>query len=196
MSADSRAHQDLGVTGIGQDDFLTLVDEGISGVFVFLLDFSSSQSSDENGGTVPDNLHNLTRGKVTDFHLHISILIVSLPSIQSADEAHDEKSGQADETSVVNGTDHIKLSSSHVMITFIVGSVFFEPVVKVDLEVNMVTKVSWSGGSIEVNGLFGDKMTLVGFDIGSFIVLGEETKVIFGDSTEGRSSEELANHGG
>jgi len=56
MGANCRAHQNCSLTGWGQDDFRALVQNGVGWVLVLLLDFFGCQSSDEDGGSVPDDL--------------------------------------------------------------------------------------------------------------------------------------------
>jgi hypothetical protein len=107
MCADSRAHQKLGGTSIGQDDFFTFIQDCINGVFVFLLDFTVGKSSNEDGLTVPDNLHNFTGRKFRDVHLHVSIFIVSLPTVESSDNSDSVASSEGEETSIVDGGENV-----------------------------------------------------------------------------------------
>mmetsp|Transcript_48292 Transcript_48292/g.67076 ORF Transcript_48292/g.67076 Transcript_48292/m.67076 type:complete len:209 (-) Transcript_48292:31-657(-) len=196
MSAHSRAHQQLGVTGVGKDDLLTLINKSVGGVLVLLLDFGGSQSSDEDRGTVPDDLHNLTGRKLTNFHLHISILVVSLPTVQSANNTHSVQSGNTDQTSIVNGRQQVELSSSDIVLTFVVGSVLLEPVVEGDLEVKMVTKVTRSGAGNEIVGSLRDEVALICLLIGSVIILRDNAEIALGSVSKRSSSDELAKKAG
>ena len=160
MCADGRAHQKLGCTSISQDDFLSSINQGIDWVFIFLLNFSVGKSSNEDWLTVPDDLHNLTWWQFRDIHFHVCIFIVSLPAVQSSDDTDSVGSSKGKETSIVDGGEDVELGSSDIGFVLIVNSVFVKPVIDLNLEVDVVTKVSWTSRGDEELWLIRDGETI------------------------------------
>lgn len=111
---------------------------------VLLMNFLGGQSSDENGGSVPHNLENLSGGEFGDIDLHIGIPVVPGPTIKSANESDGVKSGEVDEPCIDCSIEHIDLSPSNVGLMLVVDSVLVEPVINSGDEIDVVSKVRWS----------------------------------------------------
>ena len=162
VSADCRAHQDLSVSCRVEADLADLIQKSRFGVFVFfLVDFGRSQSSDENGSSVPDDLENFSWGDFRNINLEVGISVIPGPSIEPADDSEGVESAHIGHTSVEEGAEHVYLGSSDVGLVLVVDSVFVEPVVDVGLEVDMVTEISGPSGSHEEAVFIGDGVVVV-----------------------------------
>ncbi len=61
---------------------------------------------------------------------------------------------------------------------FVVYSILIKPVVDGSLEVDVITKVSWSGGSDKELGFIWDAMIAVELHISASIIFADEPKVL------------------
>ena len=129
MCAYSRAHQDCGLTGWGKDDFRALIENSFKWILVFLLDFFSSESSDKDGSSIPDNLNNLSRREIRNVDFHVSVPVIPGPSSQSSNGCNGIESGEVEHTSIVDSTEGIKLRSLDLCFMFVVYSILIEPVI-------------------------------------------------------------------
>ena len=80
MSANGRAHQDLGVTGIGKSGHGLFIQKGGVWKRVGVLDLSHGKSSNEDDLTVPGGLKNLSWWKLRDIELLVGVSDVSSSS--------------------------------------------------------------------------------------------------------------------
>lgn len=162
VSANSRTHQHVSVACRVEADLADWVKEGGSGVFVFLLViFGLGESSDENGGSVPDNLEDLSGRDFGDIDLKIGIPIVPGPAVEPSDGGDCIEPAKVGEGGIEEGTEHIDLSSPDVGLVFIVNSVLVEPVIDVGLEIDVVSEVARPGGADEEAVLVGDGVVIV-----------------------------------
>ena len=77
MGANSRAHKNLGVTGIGKSGNGFFIEEGSGWQTVGFLDFRDGKSSDENKFTIPGGLENLTGWELRDIKLLVGVSDIS-----------------------------------------------------------------------------------------------------------------------
>ena len=68
------------------------------------------------------------------------------------------------------------MGSSNIGLMLIVEAIFFEPVIDVDFEVDVVTEVSGSTGGGEELCFFWYEMGSIKFFVGPCIILGNEAK--------------------
>lgn len=61
VSANSRAHQHLSVACSAEDHLFSFVQNSLHGVIILLVHLTLGQPSNEDGGTIPDDLKNLSR---------------------------------------------------------------------------------------------------------------------------------------
>lgn len=139
-----------------------------------------SESSDENWDTIPDDLHDFSWWELSNIDFHISISIVSLPSVKSSNNSESIDSSEGQETSIVDSSQSIDLSSLDFGFVLVVDSVFIEPVINIDLEVKMVTEISWSGRSSEKLWFFINLMGSRELLVNSSAVLAQDSKVELG----------------
>lgn len=59
------------------------------------------------------------------------------------------------------------------------GPIFLKPIIDVDFEINMISEIAWPGGGGEELCFFRDEMGAIHFNIGSSVVLRNETKGCF-----------------
>lgn len=142
MSADSWAHQHLGFSGRAEDDFFALVQDGVSGIFVLLLDLLTCQPSYEHRSSVPHNLKHFGRRQLADVHFHVGVAVVSGPPIQSAHEPNGVESGEVEGCSKEHRTEGVDLGAADIGLMFVVDSVLVEPVIDGGFKVDMITEVS------------------------------------------------------
>jgi hypothetical protein len=142
-----------------------------------LVDFGSCQSSDEDGGTVPNNLEDFSGRNFGNIDLKIGISVIPGPSVESADDSESVETAHIGHTGIEEGAEHVYLSSSDVGLVLVVDSVFVEPVVDVSFEVDVVSEVSGSGGSHEKAVLIRDGVVVVKFLAGPLVVLGDQSEV-------------------
>lgn len=106
MGADCWAHQHLSISCGAQHDLAWFVQNGLSWVLVvFLVDFLSSKSSDEDWSAVPDNLENLSRRETGNVDFHVGIPVVSSPAVEPADDSDCVESGEIEEAAVYNSVE-------------------------------------------------------------------------------------------
>jgi len=77
MSANSRANQDLGVSGVGKGGDGLLIQKGGSWKSVGILDFGHGKSSNEDDLTVPGSLKNLSWWELRDVEFLVGVSDVS-----------------------------------------------------------------------------------------------------------------------
>jgi hypothetical protein len=149
MGADGRAHQDAGVTGIGERGNWSLIEEGGIRKGASLLNLRCCQSSNENKFSVPRGLQDLTRGQLWDIEFLVRISDVPGSSdhlmIKTGDNClHSEHIGWNNET-----LEHVDLSSLDfvVLVLLVPQSVLIEPVINLGLGVDGISEVGWSRGS-------------------------------------------------
>lgn len=148
--------------------------------------FTLSQSSNEDWGTVPDDLKDFTRRKFRDLDFHIGVAIIPSPAIKTANGPNYEQSGEVHHTTEVHGGESIDLSSPDVCFVLVIDPVFVKPVVDGGCEVNMVAEVAWAGRGGEELGFFGHLMGPIHFFIGPGVVFGDEAEAM-GDACVTRS---------
>lgn len=180
VSADGGGDDDERFSGLVQNGLRILIESGGIRERVFLLDLILSKSSDEYWDTVPDDLHDFGGWELSNIDFHVGISIVSLPSIESSDDSESIDSGEGQETSIIDGSQGIDLSSLDIGFMFVVDSVFIEPVINVNLEVKMVTEVSWSSRGSEKLWFLINLMGSRELFVNSGIVLAQDSKVEFG----------------
>lgn len=180
VSADGGGDDDERFSGLVQNGLRILIESGGIRERVFLLDLILSKSSDEDWDTVPDDLHDFGGWELSNIDFHVGISIVSLPSIESSDDSESIDSGEGQETSIIDGSQGIDLSSLDIGFMFVVDSVFIEPVINVNLEVKMVTEVSWSSRGSEKLWFLINLMGSRELFVNSGIVLAQDSKVEFG----------------
>jgi hypothetical protein len=154
-----------------------LVKQSSLGQFVFLLNFLSSKPSNEDRSSVPDDLKNLSWGDFRDIDLKISVTIVSGPSIESADDSNCIESGKVGHGCVIDCAQHVDLGPSDIGLVLIVHSVLVEPVVKVGLEVDVISEVAGTGGGDKELGFVGHGVVVIQLLGGALIILTDEAKV-------------------
>ena len=168
----------MSVAGRVEADLADRVKEGGFGVFVFfLVIFGLGESSDEDGGSVPDNLEDLSGRDFGDIDLKIGIPIVPGPPIEPSDNSDCVEPAKVGESGIEEGTEHIDLSPPNIGLVFVVDSVLVEPVIDVGLEVDVVSEVAGPGGADEEAVLVGDGVVIVKFLGGSFVVLADQSEV-------------------
>ncbi len=104
MCANSRADKNATFPCWSQYNFRALIENSLMWVFVFLFDLFSRQSSYKDWGSVPDNLDDFGWRQWWDIDFHVSISIVSGPSVHSSNGTNGIKSSEIQHTSVVDGT--------------------------------------------------------------------------------------------
>ena len=125
-----------------------MIEKGRFRVLIFfLVDLGSGESSDENGSSIPDDLKDFSGRNFRNINFEISISVIPSPSIESAYDSEGVESAHISHTCVEEGTEHVYLGSSDIGLVLVMDSVFIEPIVDVSLEVDMITEVSWPGGS-------------------------------------------------
>ena len=77
MSANGRAHQDLGVTGVGKSSDGLFIQKGGVWKTVGVLDLSHGKSSNEDDLTVPGGLKNFSWWELRDVHFLVGVSDVS-----------------------------------------------------------------------------------------------------------------------
>lgn len=87
-----------------------------------MLDFSLSQSTDEDWNTVPDNLEDFSWWQLRNITFQIGISIVSLPAVESTNNGYGVEPGKAQKCAVVDGTEGIQMSSPDLCFVFIMYS--------------------------------------------------------------------------
>lgn len=178
MSANGRAHQDLGVTGIGKSGHGLFIQK--SGVWkgVGVLDLSHGKSSNEDDLTVPGGLKNLSWWKLRDIELLVGVPDVS----SSSDHLVVDDGNDGLDTNDVGGEDesleHVDLSSLDLIVSvFLVPeSVLVEPVISLGLGVKWVSKVGWSGGGDPVSWSLGTEEVVDKLLVLSIIVFLEDSE--------------------
>lgn len=111
MGANGRAHEDLSVDGVGERGDGDLIEEGIVGERVGILDLRESETTDEDEFSVPRGLERFTRGKLRDIKLLVGVTDVSSSRdhllVEAGDDGlHTEHVATDDET-----LQHVDLSS-------------------------------------------------------------------------------------
>jgi len=148
MSANGRAYQHLGVTGIGKSSDGLFIQKGGVWKSVGILDLSHGKSSNEDDLTIPGSLKNLSWWELRDIELLVGVSDVS----SSSDHLVVDDGNDGLDTNDVRGEDesleHVDLSSLDLIVSvFLVPeSVLVEPVISLGLGVKWVSKVGWSGG--------------------------------------------------
>jgi hypothetical protein len=157
MSANGRAYQHLGVTGIGKSSDGLFIQKGGVWKSVGILDLSHGKSSNEDDLTIPGSLKNLSWWELRDIELLVGVSDVS----SSSDHLVVDDGNDGLDTNDVRGEDesleHVDLSSLDLIVSiFLVPeSVLVEPVISLGLGVKWVSKVGWSGGGNPVSWSLG-----------------------------------------
>lgn len=138
---------------------------------VLLMNFLSCKSSNKNWSTIPNNLQNLAWRKLCNINLHISISIVSSPSIKPTNDSDSHKSSKVKQASMYNSAQQINLSSSYICLVLVVQSIFIKPIINSCFEIYMITEVSCSCSGGEELSFFRHQMGSVHFYVWSPIVL-------------------------
>ena len=144
MGTDSWANQHLGITCGTQNNFFSFVQNSFCWIFVvFLVHFMGSKSSYKYWSSIPYNLQNLSRRKFWYLYLHISISIISSPSVESSNESNSIKSCKVDQTCIDSSIQNIDLSSTNISLMFVIDSVLIKPVIDCWDKINVISEVSW-----------------------------------------------------
>eukprot|EP00345_Euplotes_harpa_P015828 CAMPEP_0168353868 /NCGR_PEP_ID=MMETSP0213-20121227/23514_1 /TAXON_ID=151035 /ORGANISM="Euplotes harpa, Strain FSP1.4" /LENGTH=216 /DNA_ID=CAMNT_0008365575 /DNA_START=181 /DNA_END=828 /DNA_ORIENTATION=+ len=191
VRADGRAHQDRRVlrSGRGQERLRLFIENLCWSRCFGLLDFSRSQSSDEDQLSVPGGLQDLTRWQLLDVEFFVRVSDVS----DSRDHLiiHDGRDGLGSESIERNDEpmEHVHLRSLELVILalFVPQSVLVEPVVGLGLCVQVVSEVAGSGGGQPKSRLFHNEEVVCEFLVLPLVVLLHEAKL-----SEGRSLHSLA----
>lgn len=117
-----------------------------------------SQSSNKDWSSVPYDLEDFPWWNFRNINFKIGVSIIPSPPIESADDGHNVEPSEIGKSSVVYCIEHIDLSPTYVGFVLIMDSVLVEPVVKVGLEVDMVSEISWPGRRNK-------KLRLVGYGV-------------------------------
>ena len=141
----------------------------------------SSQSSNENWSSIPYNLQDLSGRNFRNIDFKISISIVPCPSVKSANDGYYIESCKISNSGIVDGIEHVNLSSTYVGFMLIVDSVLIKPVIEISLKINMISKISWSCGCNKKLRLIRNGVIVIQLFRGTLIVLGNQAEV------EGRS---------
>ena len=157
MCANSWAHQYLGVTGWWKCGHGVLIELSWLWQCLCFLNFSLSQSPDENEFTIPRSLQDLTWWQFGDIDLLIGVSYVSgVGDHLRIDDGEDsfDTNGIAWE---YESLQHVNLGSSDLIISilFVPGSVFVKPVICLCPCIEWVTEVGWSRWSEPVSWSLG-----------------------------------------
>jgi hypothetical protein len=112
---------------------------------VFLVDFLSSESSDKDRGSVPDDLKNLSGRDFGDIDFEIGIPVVPGPAVEPADDCDCVETAKVGHGGIVDCTEHVDLGASDIGFVLIVDPVFVKPVIDGSLEIDVVSEVAGSG---------------------------------------------------
>ena len=137
---------------------------------LLLMDLSFCQPSHKNWSSIPHNLKHLSRWQLRNITLHISISMISSPSIQSTHNPNNKHPGKIEPSPKQHSTECIHLSSSDIGLMFIMNPILIEPIINLSFKINMVAKVSWSGRCGEELSFFRHQVGPIEFDVGSTIV--------------------------
>lgn len=121
-------------------------------------DLFLGQSSDEDGSAVPDDLQDLSWREFSDIELGVCVSVISGPSIQSSNDRDCKESSIGDEASVEHGIQNVNVGSSHIGLMFVESSVLLEPVVHIDLEVDVFSKITRTSWGVVESRSFVDRM--------------------------------------
>ena len=162
VSADCTAHQQVSLVVRDQVYLTSWVRKSALFDGLLVSDLLLGQSSDENGSAVPDDLQDLSWREFSDIELGVCISVVPGPTVQSADDRDCEESSVGDETSIEHGVEDVHVSSSHICLVFVEGSVLLEPVVHIDLEVDVFSKIARTSRRVVESRSFVDRMSARG----------------------------------
>lgn len=179
MSAYSRANQDTAFSGRSKNNLRAFIKNSFDWILIFLFDFLLGESSNEDWSTIPNDLNDLRRREFWNINLHVSVSIVSRPSVQSSNRTDGVQSRKIQHPCIVHGTYGVKLSSSDVSFSLVMDSVLIEPVVDGWLEINMITEVSWTGTGDKELSLIWNRMEPIQLFIGPFIILADQSETVF-----------------
>ena len=178
MSANGRAHQDLGVTSVGKSGNGLLIQKGSVWKRVGVLDLSHGKSSNEDDFTVPGGLENFSWWELTDVHFLVGVSDVSGVSdhlvVDDGNDGLDTNDVGGDDESL----EHVHLSSLDliVFILLVPESVLIKPVIGLGLGVKWVTEVGWSGGGNPVSWSLGTEKVVNKLLVLSIRVFLKDTK--------------------
>lgn len=145
MSAHCRADKNGGVSCRGKTDLTHLIKKGRTRILVlFLVDFLSSQSSNEDWCSVPNNLKDFSWRNLRDLDFEIGVTIVTGPSVKSSNDCNCVKAAEVGKSCIVDGAEHVDLGSTDVSLMFVVDPVLIEPVIDVGFEIDVISEVAGS----------------------------------------------------
>jgi hypothetical protein len=178
MSANGGAHQDLGVTSVGEGGHGLLIQKGGVWKSVGGPNLGQGESSNEDDLSVPGGLEHLTWWKLGDIELLVGVSDVS----SSGDHLVVDHGDDGLDTNHVGGDDealeHVDLSSLDLVVSILLvpESVLVEPVVSLGLGVKRVSEVGWSGRSHPVCWSLGTEEVVNKLLVLSFVVLLNNTE--------------------
>mmetsp|Transcript_24605 Transcript_24605/g.38213 ORF Transcript_24605/g.38213 Transcript_24605/m.38213 type:complete len:206 (-) Transcript_24605:145-762(-) len=179
MGANSRAHQNGGVSGIRQGDDGLLVEEGSVGEGIRFLHLGDSKSSHEDDLTVPGGLEDLTRGQLGDIELLVGVSDISGVGVHLGVDDGGEGLHKEDVVGEDESLEHIDLSSLDFVVSVLLvpQSVLIEPVVDLGLGVERISEVGGSGGGNPVHGSVRGQEVISQFLILPLVILLDDTEV-------------------
>lgn len=104
MRTHSRTYQNAAFSSWSQNNFCAFVQDSIERIFVLLLDFFMSKSSDKYRGSVPYDLNDFCWWKFRNINFHVGIPVISRPSVQPSNGSNCIESCKIQHTGVVNST--------------------------------------------------------------------------------------------
>jgi hypothetical protein len=146
MSANSRAHKNLRVTGIRKRNDGFFIEQGSGWQGVTFSDFTEGESSDEDDLSVPSSLEDFTRWEFGNLEFLVGVSDIPgsgnhLTVDNGKDGLNSEDVRTEDET-----LHHVHLSSLDLVVSVLLvpKSVFVVPVISLGLSVEGISEVGWS----------------------------------------------------
>mmetsp|Transcript_6747 Transcript_6747/g.9225 ORF Transcript_6747/g.9225 Transcript_6747/m.9225 type:complete len:211 (+) Transcript_6747:163-795(+) len=154
VSANGRAAQDRGVTGVRDSRLGLFIELGGGGEGVGLVDLGLGESSHEDEVTVPGGLKTFTGGQLRDVELLVGITHVSVAGDHLVVDHSDEGLDTEDVVAEDETLDHVDLGAANLIVAVLLipDSVLVEPVVGLGLGVERVAEVAGAGGGNPVHG--------------------------------------------
>lgn len=173
MGANRADAEHAGVQVLIEIDRLGGIQETASRLGLLFFDLLLGESSDKNRLSVPHDLHDLPGRKAGNIDLEVAVSIVSLPSREKSNDRKRSQSGEGNESPNGECVDHVDLGPLDIglSVCLVVHSVFLEPVVDADLQIEMILEIARSGRGHEEFGGFVNLMGSSQFLVQSIFVL-------------------------
>jgi hypothetical protein len=178
MGANGGAHQNLGVSGVGESGNRLFIQLGSEWEGIGILDLGHGKSSNEDDLTVPSSLEDLSWRKLGDVELLVGVSDVSCPGdhlvVDDGDDGLDTNHVWGNDKSL----EHVDLSSLDLIVSvFLVpDSVLIEPVISFGLGVEGVSEVGWSWRGNPVSWSFGTQKVVNKLLVLSIVVFLHDTE--------------------